>query len=63
MGQFRDIPSSRMSQIKAALKESQEDGKGIAFDPDTNEISVASVNVSPDDKRNVVGKQKRHFNA
>ena len=63
MGQFRNIPSSRVSQIKSALQESQEDGKGIAFDPDTNEVSVASVNVSPDDKRNIAGKQKRHFDS
>ena len=63
MGQFRDISPSRVSQIKSALKEAQQDGKGIAVNPDTNEISVASVNVSPDDKRNVLGKQKRHFNA
>ena len=63
MGQFRNIPPSRMSQIKSALKEAQQDGKGIAVNPDTNEISVASVNISPTDKRNVLGKQKRHFNA
>ena len=63
MGQFKSISSSRRSQIMAALKEGQEAGKGIAFDPDTNEVSVASVNASPDDRRNIAGKQKRHFNA
>ena len=62
MGQFRKLSASRMAEVKAALKESREHGKGLAFNSESGQLEgVASVNSSPDDKRNVIAKNNVHY--
>ncbi len=62
MGQIRKLSESRMAEIKAALNESRKSGKGLAFNSESGHLEgVASVNSSPDDKRNVIAKNNVHY--
>ena len=58
---FQPLNKQRAEEIRKAMSRSRSEGESLAFSETGKCIGTAPVSISPDDRRNVIGKYDTHY--